>query len=272
MPVYGLGTWGMGGGMTPDNSNDEADLAGINAALDMGVTHIDTAEMYGAGHSEELVGQAIKDRERSQLFITTKVSRGMAGGYDGVLGSAKASLQHLSTGYIDLYLLHSYPSTPIKDIMMAMDYLVDSGLVKNIGVCNLTLGHFEEAQSSARNKLVCNQVHYSVKMREPELEGLTKQALDKDYFITAWGPLEKGLLEGDMLRQLAAKYDKTPYQIALNWIMAQPNVITIPKTTSVEHLQENLGALGWEMDPSDLELLSKDFPNQQPVSHRVPLG
>ena len=272
LPAYGLGTWQMGGQMTADYTNDESDIAAIKASLDRGITHIDTAEMYGAGHSEELVGEAIKDRDRSKLIITTKVSRGMAEGYDGVLKAAEASLKRLGTDYIDIYLLHHYPLSPVEEVMKAMDKLVEGGLVKNIGVCNMTVERFEEIQKCTSNKLVCNQVHYSVQMREPEIRGLIQNAIDNDHFITAWGPLEKGLLDqGDMLQKLADKYGKTPYQVALNWVMAQPNTITIPKTSSIEHLGENLGALGWQLDPGDVEMLSKNFPNQQSVSHRVPL-
>jgi diketogulonate reductase-like aldo/keto reductase len=156
--------------------------------------------------------------------------------------------------------------------MRALDDLLAQGLVRHIGVCNMTVSRFEGLQKLTKNKLMTNQIHYSVQLREPEVRGLTEHALQNDYFITAWGPLEKGLLEqGDILQELGKKYGKTPYQVALNWVIAQPNVVTIPKTSSVEHLEENLGALGWEMDPEDLEKLNKEFPNQQTRSERVPL-
>lgn len=270
LPAYGMGTWDMGGRMTPDYTNDETDIAAIKIALDRNVTHIDTAEMYGAGHAEELVGEAIKGRDRSKLIIASKVSRGMSEGYDGVLRAAEASLRRLGTDYIDLYMLHSYPISPLGGIMEAMDELVSQGLVKHIGVCNMTVSRFEEIQALTSNKLVCNQVHYNLQMREPEIKGLTQHAVEHDYFITAWGPLEKGLLDqGQMLQELAGKYKKTPYQVALNWVMAQPNTITIPKTSNIEHLGENLGALGWELEAQDLEMLNKEFPNQQNFSKRT---
>jgi diketogulonate reductase-like aldo/keto reductase len=274
LPVYGLGTWEMGGKREPDYSEDDKYVAAISDALDHGIRHIDTAEMYGAGHTEELVGKAIKGRDRSKLVITTKVSVGMSGGFDGVLKSAQDSLERLGTDYIDIYLLHHYPhgGDSVEEIMRAMDKLVTGGLVKEIGVCNMTIPRFQEIQKHTTNKLVCNQVNYSVQMREPEIYGLIQHAADNDHFITAWGALEKGLLEqGDILQKLARKYGKTPYQVALNWVIAQPNVITIPKTTSTEHLDENLGAIGWELEAEDLEELSKNFPNQNTVSSRVPL-
>ena len=272
MPVYGLGTWHMGGSYDTERSDDEADLKAIAGALERGITHIDTAELYGNGHCEELIGKVIKDHERSKLIITTKVWDGMEGGYDGVMRTAEASLRRLGTDYLDLYLLHRAPRHSTANIMRALDRLAEEGMVHNIGVSNFTVNRWKEAQKLTDNKLVCNQVNYSVRVREPEAVGLTRYAKENDLLVTAWGPLEKGLLEpGGMLEEMAGKYGKTPYQVALNWLIAQPNVVTIPKTTSLEHMDENLGALGWELKPEDLERLSRDFPGQKTVSGRVPL-
>jgi diketogulonate reductase-like aldo/keto reductase len=274
LPVYGLGTFMMGGRMEPDYSDDERYIAAIKAAIDHGIIHIDTAEVYGGGHCEELVGQAIKDYDRSKLIITSKLRSSTSGTQEDIFESCRQSLKRLGTDYLDLYLLHKYvqPGVPIENVMQGMNKLVKEGLVKNIGVSNMTVNRFEEAQKYSEVKLVCNQVHYSVQMREPEVRGLTEHARKNDYFIMAWGPLEKGLLDaGEMLQELAKKYNKTPYQIALNWVIAQPNVITIPKTTRIEHLEENLGALGWELEPEDLDRLTKDFPGQKTISDRVPL-
>jgi diketogulonate reductase-like aldo/keto reductase len=266
LPVYGLGTWHMGEG------DDAADMAAITGALSRGITHIDTAELYANGHSEELVGRAIRGRNRSRLIITTKVLSGLAGGYDSVLRAAEASLRRLGTDYIDLYLLHRAPGHSTAEVMKALDRLVEQDVVKNIGVSNFTVERFKAAQKLTANKLVCNQVHYSLRVREAEAAGLIKHAQDNDYFITAWGPLEKGFLQsGGLLRELADKYGKTPYQVALNWIISQDNVVTIPKTTNLEHLDENLGALGWELEAADHDRLSREFPGQQSVSDRVPL-
>ncbi|HSW37817.1 MAG TPA: aldo/keto reductase [Candidatus Saccharimonadales bacterium] len=273
LPVYGLGTWQMGGRFEPDNSNDEQDIAAIKAAIDHGITHIDTAESYGDGHSEELVGQAIKGYDRKKLLIATKVSAWNQT-YDGILRSCEASLKRLGTNYVDLYLLHRYPEPgiPIADTMRAMDRLIGEGLVKNIGVCNMTINRFEETQKHTANKVVCNQLEYSLKMREAEARGLINYCQQNDILITAWGPLQKGALEeASILQEMAKKYGKIPYQVALNWLIVQPNVVTIPKTSNVEHLEENLGALGWELSAEDIDRLSREFPNQQTVSERVPL-
>jgi diketogulonate reductase-like aldo/keto reductase len=272
-PVYGLGTWEMGGRSSRDSSNDEKDLAAIKAAIDLGITHIDTAEGYGAGHSEELVGQAIKGYDRSKLLITTKVS-GPNQSYDDLLHACEQSLERLQTDYIDLYLLHRYPDPGIHiaDTMRAMDKLVADGLVKNIGVCNLTVNRLKEVQKHTKHPIVCNQVHHSLDCRESEIGGVIDYCQQNDIFITAWGPLAKGALENaPVLDEMAKKYQRTPYQVALNWLITQPNVVTIPKTTNVEHLKENLGSIGWSLSDEDMARLSKEFPNQKKVSDRVPL-
>ncbi|MDB5182560.1 MAG: hypothetical protein JWO47_344 [Candidatus Saccharibacteria bacterium] len=273
LPVYGLGTWEMGGRMEPDYSKDEAQIQAIKNAIEHGITHIDTAEMYGAGHAEELIAEAIKVYDRSKLFITSKVI-GFNQSYENVLHSCEESLKRLGTEYLDLYLLHRFPDPglDIKETMRAMDKLVADGKVKHIGVSNFTVPRLKAAQECTTNKIVCNQVHYSLEYREIVEKGVLEYCQENDIFIVAWGPLSKGALEdAEILHKMAEKYHKTPYQVALNWVLAQKNVITIPKTTSLEHLKENLGSIGWEMDPDDIDKLTKEFPNQKVVSNRVPL-
>lgn len=265
----------MGGRTEPDTSDDQKYIDAIKSAIDHGIIHIDTAEIYGGGHTEELVAQAIKDYDRSKLFITTKLKGSTTGGYEAVIAACKASLERLQTDYIDLYLLHSYPSPgePVVDIMRAIDDLLEQGLIKNIGVCNLTINRFETLQRMTKNKLVCNQVEYNLVAREAQQRGIVEYCQQNDVFLVSWGPLHKGILDKtDMLEDLAKKYQKTPYQVAINWVISQPNVITIPKTTTAEHLEENLGALGWELDAKDMQMLIDDYPNQEEVSSRVPLS
>jgi diketogulonate reductase-like aldo/keto reductase len=273
LPVYGLGAWEMGGRLEADTSNDEKDLEAIRKALELGVTHIDTAESYGNGHSEELVGQAIKDRKRASLQIATKVSAWNQS-YEGIRRSFAASLKRLDTDYVDLYMLHRYPEPGIniKETMRAMNELVDEGLVKNIGVCNLTVNRFVEAQKHSKHKLVCNQLEYSLQFREAEQRGVIEYCQANDVMVVSWGPLGKGTLEqAPILHELAKKYDKTPYQVALNWLIVQQNVVTIPKTSNPVHLEENLGCLGWELSIEDIQKLRDEFPDQQTTSQRVPL-
>ncbi len=273
LPVYGLGIWQMGGRWEADLSNDEAEIKAIKVAIDAGITHIDTAESYGDGHAEELLGKAIKGYDRSKLIIATKVAAHNQG-YDGVRRAFAASLKRLDIDYVDVYLLHRYPEPglDIAGTMKAMDELVDEGLVKHIGVCNMSPNRFNEAQKHSRHKLVCNQVHYNVQYREIEDKGVLGHAQTSDTMLVAWRPVQKGILpESELISRLATKYDKTPTQVAINWLISQQNVVTISKTSSPEHLMENLGALDWTMDDEDVELVRNEYPDQQLVSDAVPL-
>lgn len=261
IPVYGLGTWQMGGGMEADTSNDQAYVRAIRAAINWGVTHIDVAESYGAGHTEELVGEAIRGFDRSKLMLTSKVWSSNQG-YDDLIAACEASLKRLGTDYLDLYLLHSYPEPgiDIAQTMKAMDYLVESEKVKNIGVCNMSVDQLKEVQSCVKHPIVCNQVHYSLAYREIVSSGVLDYCQKNSIAIIAWGPLQTGMLvHTDMLKRLSAKYNKTPYQIALNWLIYQTGVVTIAKTSNVKHLDENVGAIGWQLKPADVDGLTENY-------------
>lgn len=273
LPVYGLGLWQMGGRFETDTRNDVDDIRAIQQAIEMGVTHIDTAEGYGAGHSEELLREALQGYDRNKLLIATKVSAENQS-YDDLRRSFEASLKRIGTDYIDLYLLHRYPvpGISIADTMRALDELVEQGAIKNIGVCNMTPNRFAEAQKHTKNKLVCNQVHYNVQYREIEQKGVLDYCQQNDVMCVAWRPLQKGMLpESSVLNELANKYNKTSAQIAINWLISQKNVVTLSKTSNADHLMENLGAIGWEMESADIERIRSEFPDQKPVSDAVPL-
>src|SRR3989338_10948045 len=162
MPVLGIGTFTFGGEHEADHSRDDEWIKAIKEALEAGYTHIDTAEVYGKGHCEELVAKAIESYDRKKLFITTKVYHTHFK-YADVINSAKESLKRLKIKYIDLYLLHSFDSNiPLKDTMEAMNKLVDLGLVKNIGVCNFNPKQLEEAQKYSKAKIAVNQMKYNL--------------------------------------------------------------------------------------------------------------
>jgi diketogulonate reductase-like aldo/keto reductase len=276
MPVFGLGTWGMGGRYFRDPfNNDKADIIAIREAVKSGISHIDTAEMYAGGHAEELVGKAIADFDREKLFLVSKVSPEHFR-FDDVKRSCEKSLKRLEVGYLDLYLLH-HPnhSIPIKETMKAMNELLDQGLVKNIGVSNFNKESFDEAQAVSKNKIAANQVHYNLRVREAEISGLVAHHRKNDVMLIAWRPIEKGMLAKDdsgVLEEIAAKYKKTRIQVAINWLILQENVVTLSKSTSPEHLRENLGAVGWQMEKADAEKLKEKFEDQIAVSDVVPLG
>lgn len=276
MPVFGLGTWEMGGRTQRDPHNDdEADVKAIRAAIDAGITHIDTAEMYAGGHAEKLVGEAIKHVDRKKLFLVTKVSPGYLH-HDDVISAAHASLKRLGTSYIDLYLIHSpNHAIPLNETMKAMEALVKQKLVRHIGVSNFSVESLKVAQSHCTYPIVANQVHYNLQCRESVKKGLVDYCQKNDVMLIAYRPIEKGMLldvDAPVVKELCRKCDKTFAQIALNWLVSQKNVVTISKMRSPKHLQENLDAVSWKMDDADWQRLEKEFPNQVDVSAVCPLS
>lgn len=274
MPVFGLGTWHMGGDEDRDPENDDAaDIAAIRRAVEAGITHIDTAEMYAAGHAEELVAEAVEGIPRDGLFIVSKVLPEHLS-YDDVLRAAEGSLKRLRTDYLDLYLVHKpNPGIPMEETMRALARLVEDKLVHHVGVSNFTLDRWKKAQEMIEYPLVTNQVHYSLHCREPEHGGLLDYCEQHDRLLTAWRPV-MWLADGgntELIDGLCDKYGKTRSQIAINWLISQKQVVTIAKMRNPAHLEENLGAVGWEMDGDDIELLRAQYPDQISVSDAVPL-
>ena len=268
IPVLGFGTWTIGGGDEADTTHDKEDISAIITAIKLGITHIDTAEAYARGHSEELIGRAISGFDRKNLFITSKVSPEHLS-YDDLLASAKGSLQRLNTDYIDLYLIHApNPDIPIQETMKAMDFLVEQKLVKCIGVSNFTAEQIKEAQKHTMNKIVANQVEYNLLVRNEgrvtnDMESkIIPYCQENNILIIAWRPLAKGELAKagfKILDELAKKYNKTQSQIAIKWLISKKGIVTITKSTKVEHLKENLGAIGWKLTQEDIDRLNNEF-------------
>ena len=271
MPVLGMGTWQMGGRMERDSRNDDAgQIQALKTGLDLGFNLIDTAESYADGKAEELVGEAIRGYDRGKLFLTSKVWKNHVA-YDDVLRAAENSLKRLGTDYLDLYLYHQVNNeVPLKETMRAFDRLVSEKLVRHIGVSNFALERFKRAQACAEHKIVVNQIHYSLSVREPESE-LLPWLQENDVMIQAWRPL-RGVPDCALLNELCAKYGKTKSQIALNWLIMQKNIVTITASSSARHIQDNLDAAAFEMAPSDVELLTRDFPEKKFISDAVPLS
>lgn len=260
LPVMGIGTWGMGGWQQRSEVKDQEEVQAIKRALGAGLTHIDTAEMYGAGHAEELVREAMKGHRRDDLFITSKKWADNLN-YDAILASCKASLQRLGTSYLDLYLIHFYnPAYPLDKAMRAMDHLVEKGYVKHIGVSNFNLSQLKRAQKYARHPIVANQVHYNLLDRQFG-EELLPYCCERDILLVAYQPLKRGLLAGTgtshrHMDPIVEKYRKTHAQVALRWLLEQGQVVTIPKITRPEHLEDDLGALGWQLEDEDWKALT----------------
>lgn len=264
----------MGGTFSADRAQDDECVCAIRRCLDLGVTHIDTAEMYGDGHAEELIGQAIAGRNRSELIIGTKALAHHLRPKE-LIAAAEASIARMGCEWIDLYMVH-HPSdeVPIEETMRGMKELVRRGLARNIGVCNFTRQRLEAAQRVTREKIVCNQVHYSLCVREPESTGLLEYCQREDVLLVAWQPIDLGVYcqeDSGLLRDLSGKYGRSQVQLALAWIVNQPNVCAVAKTMSEAHLRENLAATEIRLDPSDIEALRAKYEKQQARSAVYPL-
>jgi diketogulonate reductase-like aldo/keto reductase len=247
IPALGLGTWNL------------FSVEAISYALRKGITHIDTAEFYG---TETYVGEAIAGADRKKLFITTKVSPHHLFTEKQIFDSCRNSLKKLGTNYVDLYLIHwPNPVVSLKNVMRVFDKLIKEGLIRHAGVSNFSVNQFENAQKYTQNKIVTNQVHYNLLHRNPEKE-LLNYCEKNSVILTAYTPLASGQLKTSSfpaLDKVAQKYSKTAAQVALRWLIEKPQVITIPKASSAEHIDEILGSLGWQLEKEDQELLNKAF-------------
>lgn len=246
--------------MSRDDSLDRQWVAALRRGLELGMTLIDTAEVYGAGHAEELVGEAIKGFPRDEVFVVSKVWPAHARRED-VLKAAEASCRRLGT-YIDLYLLHwPAPDVPIKETMKGMEDAVDRGLVRHVGVSNFELSQLIEAENClSKVELAAIQNRYSLAYRRYERDVVPYCEREGMMFL-AYTPLEKGTLAYDRtLAQIGAKYGKTAAQVALNWLICVEPVVPIPKAARLEHVEENAGAMGWRLSKGDWRKISKLFP------------
>ena len=249
----GMGTWGMGGKYERDSSNFDESVKILRAGLDMGIKLIDVAELYGLGLTEEIVGEAIAGFARKDIFIISKVWKTNLR-HDDVLKAMQGSLERLKTDYVDFYLIH-WPSEdiPLAETMRAMEELADKGFARNIGVSNFSVELLKEAQSHLkRAKIAANQVEYNLIERSAEKD-VIPYCKENGIKVIAYRPLARGNIassQNKALEALAQKYNKTPAQIALNWITSK-EIVAIPKAGSIAHLRENCGALGWKMNEAD---------------------
>lgn len=263
VPVLGMGTWRMG----ENTSYRQSEVDALRYGLEHGLSLIDTAEMYGEGGAEEVVGQAIANC-RSEVFLVSKVYPHNAS-KQGAIAACERSLQRLNTDYIDLYLLHWRGSEPLSETLDAFQTLQEAGKIRSYGVSNFDRVDMEEAFSLRGGKrVVTNQVLYNLMRRGIEWDLLpwcTQHSLP----IMAYSPLEQGrLLNNRTLRKIAQTHDVTVATVAIAWLLHQNNVIVIPKSSNIEHIDQNRAALDLHLSVEELNLLDTVFP---PPSKSVPL-
>jgi len=263
IPVLGLGTWRMG----ETGSRGAEIVNALRLGIDLGMTLIDTAEMYGEGGAEEIVAKAIAGR-RHEVFVVSKVYPHNAT-RAGVVAACERSLKRLGTEYLDLYLLHWIGSVPFEETLAGFAALLQAGKIRSHGVSNFDTGDMERWwKLKGGNAAATDQVLYNLARRGVEWDLLPwcrKHRLP----VMAYSPVDQGsLLTKRALRQVAARRGVTPAQVALAWLLHQEGVVAIPKAAQAEHVRENRAALELELTPDEFKELDRAFP---PPKRREPL-
>ena len=249
-------------GEQPDNAPQET--AAIRTALDLGMSVVDTAEMYGNGAAEELVGRALAAR-RNEAFLITKVLPHHAT-LRGTIDACEGSLRRLGTDRIDLYLLHWRGAVPLAETLEAFERLQEAGKIRHWGVSNLDVADMEELMRlPSGRKVATNQVLYNLTRRGIEFD-LLPRCVDRGIPVIAYSPLEQGrMLNDPVLVRIATEHGVSPAQIALAWVLRQPLVLAIPKASSPHHVNECQRALNVRLSPHDLADLDRVYP---PPTHK----
>ena len=256
VPVLGQGTWQLGD--RPERRQQE--IAALQLGIDLGLTLIDTAELYGNGASEELVAEAIAGR-RSQLFIVTKVLPSNATMRKKIVAACEASLRRLRVEHIDLYLLHWRSGENLPVVVETFGELAKAGKIRHWGVSNFDVADMQElAGLPGGANVASNQVLYNLSRRGIEFD-LLPSMRQRGVNAMAYTPIEQGrILRQSALQQVAARHQATPAQIALAWVIRQEGVIAIPRAGSPDHVRENAGAVGISLTSRDLADLDRAFP------------
>ncbi len=253
--MLGLGTWHM----AEDARRRDDELTALRLGLDLGLAVVDTAEMYGDGDAETLVGEAIHGR-RDDVFLVSKVLPSNAEA-DATVRACEGSLRRLGTDRLDLYLLHWLGPTPLEETLDGFATLVDQGKIRHWGVSNLDHDGMAELVAIAGGDAVAtDQVLYNLSRRGIEWD-LLPWCQDRGLPLMAYSPIEQGrLLDHPALRAVAERHDASPAQVALAWVLRHDGVLTVPKAGTPEHVRENCGALELQLTDEDLGELDVAFP------------
>jgi diketogulonate reductase-like aldo/keto reductase len=252
--VIGQGTWRMG----ENRSDEREEIAALRVGLELGMTHIDTAEMYADGGAERIVAKATAKR-RGEVFLATKVLPSNAS-YAGTIKACEASLRRLRTEYVDLYLIHWWSERhPIADTMKAMRALVERGLVRHVGVSNFDVAQMQAAKAALGDiRLACNQVLYHLRDRSIERD-LVPWCEKNEVAVVGYTPLARGGFMRGSVAAVAKRHGGTPRQVVLNFLARRKSLFTIPKAGRAEHVRENADALAFTLTRADLAAIDAEF-------------
>jgi diketogulonate reductase-like aldo/keto reductase len=255
IPVLGQGTWHMG----ENPVHRRVEITALRLGLDLGMTVVDTAEMYGDGASEELVGEAIAGR-RDEVFLVSKVLPHHATAR-GTVAACEGSLRRLRTDLLDLYLLHWRGSLPLEGTLEGFVALIEAGKIRYWGVSNFDTPDMEELVALPGGAgVTTDQVLYNLTRRGIEYD-LLPWCRERGLPIMAYSPIEQGrLLRHPLIHRLAQRHGVTPAQIALAWVLRQDGINAIPKAGTPAHVRENRAAVDVHLTPQDLAALDRTFP------------
>jgi diketogulonate reductase-like aldo/keto reductase len=262
VPLVGQGTWNIEG------NDRRGAIAALRRGLDLGMTHIDTAEMYGSGEAEEIVAEAIAGR-RDEVFLVSKVLPGNAS-KAGTLAACEKSLKRLKTDRLDCYLLHWRESHPLEGTIAAFEQLRRDGKIRAWGVSNFDVDDLEEALAIAGpGKMACNQVLYHLNERRIE-HAVLPWCERHGVAVVGYTPFGRGAFPprgegGQVLAEVAKAHGATPRQVALRFLVRRPSLFAIPKAGRPPHTEENAGAGALALSPAELDRIDRAFPRGKPA-------
>lgn len=271
VPAIGIGTWHMG----EDPSQEQREINAIRSGLDAGARLIDTAEMYGSGKSETLVGKALAPYQRDEIYLVSKVLPNNAS-QAKLARHLDETLHRLKTDYLDLYLYHWRGSAPLAETIAELDRMKQIGKIKTWGVSNFDVADMEELWELPAGKYAAvNEDLYNIEERGIEYDLLPWQD-EHQVPLIAYSPvggkqneLGTSMLTNQVVREIADQHDVTPYVLLLAWIIRNGQTIAIPQTNNPEHATANMQATKLELTPAELKRLDQEYPKP---NHKVPLA
>jgi len=250
----GIGTWGIGGRREPEYGDEAAGVEAIKYALDKGQNLIDGAELYGGGHTDDIIGEAIKGRNRADLYLISKL-------WETNFGQGKAKqavetvLKKLGTDYLDMLYIH-WPNEGWEQAVPQINELIDAGVVKQFGISNFNLEQTKQALKLSKHPIGASQLHYSVLHKQDAPEELRSFCVDKGIQIVAYRPVERAdVLNNETVQRIASARGISAVQVALAWLLAQ-DVMPIPKAMQKAHIDQNIAAVQAQLLPEDIANLN----------------
>ncbi len=269
-PVFpiGIGTWNIGGtfnanpgakykGAEPNYENEEAEIEAIRYSISKGQNHIDCAELYGAFHTDEVVGKAIAGLKREDLYIADKLWRTSVG-KGLVRATVQEMLRKLGTSYLDMLYIHApWDDVTWQEAIPQIDELIDEGIVRDFGVSNFTVTNMKQALQIAKHPIVANQMNYNVLYKDEVSKEFQDYCRENNIQIIAYQPVKRQEVLGDKnIQEIAKAHNATPAQVAIAWLLAL-GALPIPKAINKAHIDENVEAISVKLSEEELELLSK---------------